>query len=161
VRQARLRIADDGHVDGAVDLEDALLGFRPHRLVADIPSELRGWILEIDWDRHLLWRIRRFPTPVLTSDLGWHLDLPWWRGENSQWFQVRPRDVLANPVAFPEHHNRIAQADLRRPIHIIRRRGRWLILDGIHRAAKAELKHLDRINAIVVQPTDLGAFAIP
>jgi hypothetical protein len=163
-RRVRARgpcLGDDRPVNLTVDLERALRDFRPHRLATSIPPELRGWILEIEWDRDRLWKIQRPPTSVAMGQLRWHLDLPWWRGGDDDWFKVRPRDVLSDPAGFPEHHARLTRADLRWPIHIIYRRDRWLILDGVHRCAKAELLEADHINAIVLIPSDLPTFAIP
>ena len=91
---------------------------------------------------------------VSLGELRWHLDLPWWRRDGT-WFQVTPREFLAEPQAHPQHAERVANADLSYPLHVIRRRERWLILDGIHRLVKAEILGLDRITVLPLDPADL------
>lgn len=81
--------------------------------------------------------------------------LPWWRRDGT-WFQVTPREFLAQPKAHPAHAERVANADLSYPLHVIRRRERWLILDGIHRLVKAEIFGLDQITLAPLDPADLA-----
>lgn len=87
------------------------------------------------------------------------MELPWWRHDGA-WFQVSPWAVLAQPSSHPEHWRRINQADLAHPLHVLRRRRRWLILDGIHRLAKAELLARDQIDVLALSPTDLERIAL-
>jgi hypothetical protein len=64
---------------------------------------------------------------------------------------------LARPSAHPEHADRIANADLSYPLHVIRRRERWLILDGIHRLTKAEMLGLSGIVVSTLTAKDLAS----
>ncbi len=121
-----------------------------HHLFAEIPSALGRWLVPIEWDRERLWALDLPRGRLQLDELRWHFDLPWWR-HDSVWFQVTPREFLADPTGHPEHADRVANADLCYPLHIIRRRERWLILDGIHRLARAEMLGL---NDIVVSPLD-------
>lgn len=122
-----------------------------HHLFADIPSALNGWLLPIEWDRELLWALDVPHRRLGLEELRWYLDLPWWR-RNGVWFQVTPREFLARPKAHPEHADRVANADLAYPLHVIRRHQRWLILDGIHRLVKAEALGLANIVASTLTP---------
>ena len=42
----------------------------------------------------------------------------------------RPARCCASPQRYPQHARRIDEADLSRPIHVMRRDGRWTVLDG-------------------------------
>jgi len=140
----------------ARDVLEPLLDRLPrHHLFAEIPAELRAWLLPIDWDRDRLWALDLPRRRVPRAELRWHLDLPWWRGDGT-WFQVTPREFLAQPKAHPEHAERVANADLSYPLHVIRRRERWLILDGIHRLVKAEILGLDQITVAPLDSADLA-----
>ena len=135
---------------------DPLLERLPrHRLFAEIPAALRRWLLPIEWDRDRLWALDLPRRRLTVEELRWHFDLPWWR-HGGAWFQVTPRDFLAQPTAYPEHAERVANADLSHPLHVIRRRGRWLILDGIHRLAKAEMLGLSDVDVSTLAPEDLA-----
>src|SRR5436190_16139057 len=110
------------------------------------PPELAPFFLDLDWDEARLWQLRLRVGRIRTAELEWHLDLPWWR-DNGGPFAVTPRDVLADPRRHPEQYARTLNADLRFPLHITRHHGRWTIMDGIHRLAKAVLLELERVPA--------------
>lgn len=117
-----------------------------HPLADSIPPTLRPWLLGLRWDQRRLWDLELPTTPISVAALRWHYTLPWWR-HNDTWFQITPQQVIDNPTAFPEHQARIGDCDLRYPVHVTRRRGRWLILDGIHRLVRADLRGDRRVAA--------------
>jgi hypothetical protein len=124
-----------------------------------VPDELRGWLLGISWDLDKLWALDLPCREIELSWLRWHFELPWWRASDRRWFQVRPAQVLAEPDQYPEHRDRLCRASLGSPVHVVRRHGRWLIVDGIHRAAKAEQKGLGTVLARELSPRDLPLIA--
>ena len=92
------------------------------------------------------------------EELRWHLDLRWWR-RNGVWFQVTPREVLAHPEAHAEHAERVANADLSYPLHVVPRHQRWLILDGIHRLVKVEMLGMTDLAVATLTPADIARIA--
>ena len=70
------------------------------------------------------------------DELAWHLELPWWRLDGHP-FRLRPAELLADPAQARDQYRRVLAADLRHPLDVVFRAGRWTILDGIHRLAKA------------------------
>jgi hypothetical protein len=140
---------------------EALLDELPvHPLVEQIPDSLKGWVLPIDWDRELLWALDMPVSTIALEDLRWHFDLPWWRA-GRRWFQVRPADFLARPSDHPEHERRVAEVNLTYALHVIRRRGHWLIMDGIHRLARAEQLGWETIAVRILEPADIRRIAVP
>lgn len=97
---------------------------------------IEAYWYSIDWDVEAIWALDLPSETFLLAELVWHLDAPVWPGAAGP-YTVTPRQVLADPAAHAEEHLRILRADLAFPIDIIRHKGRWLILDGIHRLAKA------------------------
>ena len=142
----------------AEELESMLERLSRHRLFTDIPAALRGWLLPIDWDRERLWALDLPHRRLELEELRWHFDLPWWR-RDGVWFQVTPREFVADPAPHPEHMDRLATADLSYPLHVVRRHQRWLILDGIHRLVKAELLGLTNIAVATLTPVDIAEIA--
>lgn len=129
-----------------------------HHPFAEIPTALRGWLLPIDWDRERLWVLDLPRRRLKLEELRWHHELPWWR-RDGVWFQLTPREFLAHPAAHPEHADRVANADLSYPVHVILRRQRWLILDGIHRLVKADILDLSEILVAALSPADIPKIA--
>ena len=117
-----------------------------HALEHVVPEELRGWLLDISWDLEQLWASDLPNREIELSWLRWHFGLPWWRASDRRWFQVRPAQVLADPDRYPEHRDRLCRASLEWPLHVLRRHGRWLIVDGVHRAARAEQQGLRTVR---------------
>ena len=99
------------------------------------PAIDRYWY-SIDWDVAAIWALE-LPVGSLGFDaLAWHLDMPVWPGPWGP-YTVTPNEVLADPVTHAGEHARILRADLAYPLDVYRHRGRWMILDGIHRLARA------------------------
>lgn len=154
------RCDEDGSVD-CDSVDTVAEGRRPHRFSSAVPTALEGWLLDLDWDRSKLWDIEGPVSSCALDELAWHFELPWWRGPAPDaWFVVRPVEVFEAPDDHPEHRSRIQEADLSYPIHVIQRHGRIVILDGIHRAARAYLRGVAAMDVIRLGPEQLAAICI-
>src|SRR5262245_6598323 len=89
-------------------------------LLAQMPPSLRAVLVCEPWQIDKLWALELAETDVPVDELAWLLDLPLWQ-LSGQRFQVSPSDVLARPDHYPHHVQRIDQADLSAPIHVMRR----------------------------------------
>jgi hypothetical protein len=69
--------------------------------------------------------------------------------------------VLAAPATYPEHSRRIRDADLSFPLHVVRRRQRWLVMDGIHRLARADFDGVPTVAVHIVTPAVLRLVLVP
>jgi hypothetical protein len=124
-------------------------------LVYVVPPELRPYLLEFEWDPRKLHALPLASEPAPTAALEWHLDLPWWRFEGRP-FAIDPRSVMEDPERYPEQYARTLNADLRHPLDITRRAGRWVVMDGIHRLAKAMLLELEHVRVRKVPRSAFG-----
>jgi Aminoglycoside-2''-adenylyltransferase len=107
--------------------------------VRQMPAGLRPYALDQTCDPARLASLDLPVGELPVAELAWQLDLPWWP-DGGRPFAVTPRAVAEAPWRHREHHARTLAADLRVPIHVIRRRGRRFVLDGVHRLLKAELQ---------------------
>jgi len=99
-------------------------------IVPFAPPELRPWLLDFEWSVEKLQALELPVDEVPLGELAWLLDLPFWRGDGL--FEVRPLDVVSGPQL-----DRTNAADLSEPLHVTRRNGRLVVLDGLHRLLKA------------------------
>lgn len=94
--------------------------------------------------------VNLFPMPstdIPVSELAIQLTDPRWYSTNDKVVSVV--DVLKSPSRHKEHYDRIINADLACPI-IIRKSGH-LIVDGLHRVAKAQMIKQEMIPAYVFE----------
>ncbi|HEC64309.1 MAG TPA: hypothetical protein ENI23_03345 [bacterium] len=98
----------------------------------EVPAE----ILEVGFDfPRDIDKIHALELPVEeipVEELEWHLDLPFfWQPDEP--FSLKPRDVLENPGVYKYSMGRIMSVDTSYPIDVMFWKGRWVILDGLHR----------------------------
>lgn len=134
------------------DLEAPRVSRRALR--ATMPPEVRRAFPALYWSEEQLWAI---PTPATDMDvreLVWLIDLPVWRW-HGQRFQVSIRDMLERPDDYAAHVAKARDADLSFPIHVMRHRGRLVILDGYHRLLKTLLLGRKTIRAVAIRRDEL------
>lgn len=88
-----------------------------------------------EWDNKKVWDLDLPVEEVGIEELEWILDVPIWdEGEI-------PRNIMENMDNFPEHRDRIINADISFPIDImLNNQNRWLTIDGLHRYVKLVLE---------------------
>ena len=117
-----------------------------------LPAEMVDWYFPFNWDVKEVWEIEGEIETRNIEDLEWHLDKPFWSSERGKGmiFDLRPRDVLNNPNTHFYHSARITDADLRYPVCLTLYKGNEIIIDGIHRLAKAVSKSFKTIEVKVI-----------
>jgi hypothetical protein len=105
----------------------------------EVPSIIREVGLDISWDERKVWQLD-FPIEEMdVSELIWHYDIPFWFKPGG-FYDLKPQEVIDNPERYTEEYVRTMGADTTHPIDIMFWRGRWLILDGLHRLLKQTLQ---------------------
>ena len=109
------------------------------------------------WDVRRRWDVDLPVVPMLVQDLEWLLDKPFWSdGPKEQ--AISGRDVANDPERHRDHYERAMAADLSCPINVIWLRGRWVIMDGVHRLLKAWLCGHETIMAKQAREQDVPLF---
>jgi len=106
------------------------------RTFAAIPDSVIPVMAGFWWDDD---RIRGLGLPVeelAFAEVAWGLEVSFW-SHGRKPFSLRGREVLEAPDRYPEHRRRVHWSDLRYPLTLYEKRGRWIILDGYHRLVKA------------------------
>ncbi len=112
--------------------------WRLHRLASQLPADVAAVYFSLRWTDD---QLRALEVPIDTlavAKLTHHLDFAYWASRPpTRIFDLTPNEVLSNPDVHPAHTARIAEADLRWPVRMIRIHDTNLILDGLHRLARA------------------------
>lgn len=103
---------------------------------------------DFSWDEKKVWRLDLPTEEMPIEELVWHLDIPFLWSEPDGFYDLKPRDVISNPKKYPEEYQRTLRADAGYPIDIMRWRGKWLILDGLHRLMK---EFIDQKAVVIVR----------
>ena len=110
------------------------------------PEIISDYWYSIDWNVGELWNLDLPIVELPLVQLEWHLDVPVWPNEEGRPYAVTPRQVLEFPANHPTESERLRSASLAYPLEVFRNRGRLMILDGIHRLAKAHALGLEKIH---------------
>jgi hypothetical protein len=113
-----------------------------------LPLALQGIFFPFRWDKQALWNLPTPATGLPLTALDWHLDLPVWSTQPPQpLFDLRPRDVIAQPAMHSQHWGRILAAPLEYALDLFEYNGRWTIMDGYHRLAKHHVLRAQEVPA--------------
>lgn len=100
----------------------------------EIPQIIKDVGFDFDWSEPKVWTLEVPTEEIGIDELTWHFDIPFlW--ENGI-YNLKPQEVIDNPKAHREEYERAMKADTSHPIDIMENKGRWLILDGLHRLMK-------------------------
>ncbi len=101
------------------------------------PKVLQKYMFDFNWDDKKVWKLPIKSEKMQVKKLLWHLDLPVWEKENTDDWNLTPKEVLKNPREEPNHSKKIKNSNLKYPIDIMMNNGRYTLSDGYHRLAKA------------------------
>ena len=104
--------------------------------IKPLPAHIQQYAFEFRWNNQLVWNLRVEPESMSVDDLVWHFDIPWLHTEGER-FNLTPKDIMKFPELYRDQYERTMKSDLSFPIDIMYNKGRWLILDGLHRLMKA------------------------
>jgi len=105
-------------------------------IYADPLHEENAFDLPFWRDNEKLWALDVPTEEMDMSELEWIFDVPFWEDKEGN-IVIRPREVIENLDAYPDHKERIMNCDCSYPLDIMKnRKGKWLTLDGLHRLVK-------------------------
>lgn len=99
---------------------------------------------DFDWSEEKVWDLNVPTEEMNINELTWHFDIPFLWEEGV--YNLKPQDVINDPENHKEEYERTMKADLSYPIDIMENKGRWLILDGLHRLMKASILKMNKVQ---------------
>ncbi|MDO8507223.1 MAG: hypothetical protein Q7S53_01495 [bacterium] len=85
-----------------------------------------------------LWALSLPVEELDLSELQYNFDIFYLEKENTDDWNLSINQLLANLAKEPTHAKKMDKADLKYPLEIYLHRNKWIVLDGIHRLAKAK-----------------------
>ena len=107
---------------------------------------------DFSWDEKKAWELDIPVTTMNVSELEWHFDVPLWN-EGSEIYNLSPRDVMEHPELHPVEAERVARADTSHPLDVMENKGRWLLIDGLHRLTKLYMEGKNEVSVRVIPRT--------
>lgn len=115
----------------------------------ELPDIIKQVGFDFDWEEEKVWRLDIPVTEMDIRELAWHFDIPFHWHQGSA-YNLTSREIMENPSEYAEEYQRTMNADLKYPIDIMENKGRWLVLDGLHRLMKASVQGMERVNVRII-----------
>jgi hypothetical protein len=109
-----------------------------------IPEIIKEVGFDFHWDEKKVWKLDYPVEKMRVSELEWHFKIPFI--QNKKEYDLTPAEVIENPDLYKKEYERTMNADLAHPIDVMKNKGRWLILDGLHRLMKAKALGMKEVN---------------
>lgn len=124
----------------------------------NIPQSVLKYGFNFDWNEEDVWKLD-YPTEEMDlAMLEWHFTIPFWNWNNT-WYNLTPNQVIENKDKYKEQYERILNANIDYPIDIMENKGRYVILDGLHRLAKYKILGYTKIKVRIIPRTEIKNIA--
>lgn len=88
-------------------------------------------------DEPKLWKINIPVEKIDISEIDYNLEIPYLEQEGTNDWNLTPKMLIQNFNKEFLHAKKVNKANLKYPIEIYLHKGKWIILDGVHRFTKA------------------------
>lgn len=111
----------------------------------ELPQIIKDVGFDFRWDERKVWLIDIPTEDMPINELTWHFNMPFWSKPGGH-YDLKAQDVIDHPNEHKAEYERTTQADTSHPIDIMFWRGRWLILDGLHRLVKLSIQGAETVK---------------
>ncbi len=102
-----------------------------------LPEIIKQVGFDFNWDSKKVWDLD-VPTQTMDiNELVWHFDIPFWEKDGTDDWNLTPWEVIHKKEGTTDHQRKVEEVDLKYPIDIMENKGKYVILDGLHRLVKA------------------------
>jgi len=102
-----------------------------------LPQVIKEVGFDFHWSNEKVWNLDIRIEEMVMSELEWHFDVPFWNKPGG-YYDLTPMEVLTVSDEYKEEFEKIMNSDLSYPLDIMFWKGRWLMVDGLHRLVKAK-----------------------
>ncbi len=111
----------------------------------DFPDIIKKVGFDFPWDNKKVWALDIPVEEMPIKELQWHFDIPFHWHDGGK-YNLTSWDIINHPDTYQKEYERTMACDLKYPIDIMENRGKWLILDGLHRLMKAQILGMDAVK---------------
>ena len=119
-----------------------------------IPKSVLEYGFDFDWNEEEVWKLNYEKEEMDIQKLEWHFDVPFWN-LNGNWYTLTPRSVMNHPETFKKEYERVMKADISYPIDVMENKGRFVILDGLHRLVKCKLLGMKEATVRIIPRSEI------
>ena len=119
-----------------------------------VPESVLEYGFDFDWDEEDVWKLDYPPQEIDIDLLEWHFEIPFWNW-NNEWYVISPNDVIKNREYYKEQYDRIMASDIAYPIDIMENKGRFVILDGLHRLVKCKILGMNKVKVRIIPRNEI------
>ncbi|MFZ2189533.1 MAG: hypothetical protein WA057_05570 [Candidatus Magasanikiibacteriota bacterium] len=103
-----------------------------------------------NWDEEKIWAMELPIVEMDVNELLWHFDAPWWPNDKGERWTITPWDVINQQEGSIKEQEKMKKADIVYPIEILENKGKWLVLDGLHRLVKSYKQGYKKVKVRIV-----------
>lgn len=117
-----------------------------------LPDKIKKVGFDFNWHEEKVWKLDLAVEEMDIKELEWHFDYPFWNTKGES-YNLSPNEVINNKKLYKEEYERSMNSDLSYPLDIMFWKGRWVMLDGLHRLVKAKILGFNKIKVRKVSET--------
>jgi len=118
-------------------------------MLKNLPDIIQKVGFDFEWDNKKVWQLDVPMTKMDIKELIWHFEIPFCRNQDDK-YSLTPSEIIKNPEMHKIEYERTMKADMQHPLDIMENKGRWLILDGLHRLMKAYVQGQKEVGVRVI-----------
>lgn len=118
-----------------------------------LPKIIEAVGFDFHWDSRKVWELDEPVVDMDINELLWHFEIPFWGVRDTDDYNLTPWEIIKAPGVHSLHYERVEHAAVRYPIDIMKNKGKWLILDGLHRLVKLYLDGARTIKVRIIPRT--------
>lgn len=120
----------------------------------NIPKSVLEYGFDFDWDEKDVWNLDYPVEQMKIETLEWHFDIPFWDW-NNECYNLTPNQVIEDKEKYMEQYDRIMKSNIDYPIDIMENKGRYVILDGLHRLTKYKILGFKEIKVRIIPRNEI------
>lgn len=120
----------------------------------EIPKSVLEYGFDFSWDEEEVWKLKYPMEEIDISELEWHFEIPFWDWKDGH-YNLTPNQVLDAPDKYADQYERVMNSDISYPIDIMENKGRYVILDGLHRLVKCKILRMNKVNVRIIPHSEI------